>query len=160
MTNGYFASVVRDIRYWVRRRSQTYWRLVVFRKDRILRRAHFIACFIGWHTKKVEFTVRYYQLKLKVRECAHCGIYIENGARIETEVPYNVEVPFEGFKIEKFPSDDSASAFYKPSPERKQRQMIKTIVGSVGDSQIPEVGLTAVAPRRIEIEIVEAERPE
>jgi hypothetical protein len=95
---------------WINRKFYRPW---ISKKQRIAGRLRAAACYIEIHTERVDIH-RYRHLKVQICTCTHCGAYIEKGYRIETEVPYNIEMPFEHFKVEHVPSADPASAFYKP----------------------------------------------
>lgn len=114
--NGYF---IAGIKAWIAgRASRSYW-YMNGKYHKVAARIRKIRCILGAHGVPLIRTIRYRQLKLDIGTCRHCDAYIEIHGRITTEVPYDREIPFEGFKIEPYPSSDPTSAFYKPIDPQK-----------------------------------------
>ena len=119
MTNGYLRGALTNAREWVAWRTHRIYWYVHGKYRKAAARIRKVLCLFAAHGKPVVSMIRYRQLRLDIGECRHCGVYIEIHARITTEVPYDQEIPFEGFKIEFFPNSDPTSAFYKPiDPDR------------------------------------------
>lgn len=128
MSNGYLQATVtnaRELILW--RASRIYW-YIWRRHKKFGTYVRKVKCLLGAHGEPLVSTIRYNQLRLNIGTCRHCDAYIEINGRITTEVAYNQEIPFEGFKIERMPSTDPMSAFYKhPTPESATAITLATV---------------------------------
>lgn len=102
ISNGYFLAMFTSLRHRILWRSRRAYWYMNGKYHKVAARIRKIRCILGAHGVPLIRTIRYRQLKLDIGTCRHCDAYIEIHGRITTEVPYDQEIPFEGFKIEAF----------------------------------------------------------